>query len=284
MLAALPDVAANLKNWLRLHGLLGYLREQAFLGFMSAPGALTYLDLVQPATFDALRTVQAEGLGDDRWYFLQSGEVCLHPAEGDTTLGPRELGPGACFGEQALRAWGGRVPTAVTLSSMRCLCLPRDRFAGFDPTRVSGQQSRKEFHLTQGRKAYVWIGQQEEADCGLAALAMVGQFHGLKVSVNHLRQSLVIPESGVSLLELQRLALGLGLGCLPVRVSNPQLDQVAIPAIAHYRGGHYVVLYEVGANGVVVGDPAAGIVRLSQELFVQRWSGNLLLIRPQKAS
>ncbi len=281
-LAAIPGVAPSLKGWLRLHGLLGYLREQTFLGFMSGPSALTYLDCLRPVSFRALRTIQADGLGDDCWYFIQSGQVCLH-AVGDAAAVPsRDLGPGDCFGEPALLGRAG-LPIAITLSETRCLCLPRDLFSRPDQNTESGEESLEGCHISAQRKAYVWIGQQQAADCGLAALAMVARFHGLDVSVDSLRQHVVLGESGVSLLQLQRAAVGLGLGCLPVRVSGEQLRQVALPAIAHLQGGHYVVLYEFGANGVVIGDPATGIVRLSQELFAQTCSGNLLLVRPRAA-
>ena len=66
---------------------------------------------------------------------------------------------------------------------------------------------------------------------------------------------------------------------------NPQSVDAGFAALldraAHFQAGHYVVLYEFGSNGVVLGDPASGIVRLSQELFAQTCSGNLLLVRPQ---
>jgi CRP-like cAMP-binding protein len=302
VLEALPAVHANLKNWLRLHTTLRYWRDQTFLGFLSAPSALALLDRVRPVTFRTLRTVQADGLGDDCWYFIQSGEVCLHAAdggrianlsyeggrignpsyEGVPAVPPRELGPGDCFGEEALLGREGLL-VAVTLTDTRCLCLPRDAFAPLPGQTQDLSQQSLNVQISSVRKAYPWIGQQQASDCGLAALAMVARFHSLDVSVDSLRQRLVVGESGVNLRELQRTAVGLGLGCLPVRVSGEQLRQVALPAIAHCRGGHYVVLYEYGVNGVVIGDPAAGIVRLSQELFAQTCSGNLLLVRPRAA-
>src|SRR5437764_945991 len=81
----------NLKNWLRLQGLVCHLRGQSFLGFMSGTTSLAFLDCLQPAVFPAQHTIQAEGLADDRWYFLESGRVRLDPdgAEGQ----PQELGP-----------------------------------------------------------------------------------------------------------------------------------------------------------------------------------------------
>ncbi len=94
VLATLPQVASNFKNWLRLHGLLSYLRDQAFLGFMSAPSAVRFLNHLRPVTLRALRTIQAEGLGDHCWYFIQSGQVSLQPAAEETAESPCELGPG----------------------------------------------------------------------------------------------------------------------------------------------------------------------------------------------
>jgi CRP-like cAMP-binding protein len=280
-LAAIPGLVSNLKRWLRLHALLRYLRQQAFLGFMSAPSALKYLDFLRPMSFRALRTIQADGLAEDCWYYIESGRVVLHAVDHAANVSPRELGPGDCFGEPALLGHGG-LPIAVTLSDTRCLCLPRERFAGRpDQTIASEEQSVQESHISTQRNEYVWVGQQQAADCGLAALAMVARFHGLDISVERLGQHLVVGESGVRLLDLQRAALGLGLECLAVRVSGEQLRQVALPAIAHLLGGHYVVLYEFGMSGVVVGDPAAGIVRLNRDLFTQTCSGNLLLVRPR---
>jgi ABC-type bacteriocin/lantibiotic exporter with double-glycine peptidase domain len=158
--------------------------------------------------------------------------------------------------------------------------LSREAFTAPPGPMPDGSQQSLQLYPSSVRKAYPWIGQQQLADCGLAALAMVARCHGLDVSVESLRQRLVVGETGASLRELQQAALGLGLGCLAVRVSREQLRQVALPAIAHYQSGHYVVLYEYGVNGVVIGDPAAGIVRLSHDLFAQTCSGNLLLFRP----
>jgi RNA polymerase sigma-70 factor (ECF subfamily) len=43
---------------------------------------------------------------------------------------------------------------------------------------------------------------------------------------------------------------------------------------------HYVVVYAFAPQGVVVGDPAAGIATLSVQTFAQSWSRNLLLLLP----
>src|SRR5204863_4750801 len=64
-LQAHKPVWKNLKNWLRLHTLLHFCRERAFLGFMSAESGLKLLDRLKPATFPEGQTIQANGLAED---------------------------------------------------------------------------------------------------------------------------------------------------------------------------------------------------------------------------
>jgi ATP-binding cassette subfamily B protein len=282
VLMAASAAGRQLKDWLRLHGLLAYLREQAFLGFMSAPSALTFLDRLTGVDFQALRSIQADGLADDCWFFITRGQVCLHPAESATSE-PRELGPGDCFGEQALLGRRG-LPLAVALAPAHCLCLRREHFTSRPAPRMDVSRQSLQPLLSSVRQVYPWVGQQEAADCGLAALAMVARFHGLDVSVDGLRRTVGMVERGASLMALHRAAVTLGLDAQAVRVGAGQLGQVALPAIAHYRDEHYVVLYELGPMGAVVGDPAAGVVRLGRELFAQSCSGNLLLVRGKRSS
>jgi len=277
LLAGLANVTPNLKNWLRLHALLAYLRGRPFLGFMTAPSALLFLDHLRPATFEAGFTIQADGLSDDCWYFIESGAVSLQLPQQQGSESGRQLGPGDCFGERALAGHGDR-QVAVALFQTHCQFLPRDHFLRRPTANVTvSNQSLKPEPPTLARQ-YVWIGQQDAADCGVACLAMLARFLGLDVSLTSLRQSIPVSQIGASLQALQRLASSIGLQALPVRVSAEQLPQVALPAVAHYRNGHYVALYEFGVKGVVIGDPAIGVLRATPDEFKQAWSGNLLLV------
>ena len=60
-------------------------------------------------------------------------------------------------------------------------------------------------------------------------------------------------------------------------MSVDRLGQVGLPAVAHLSDGHYVVLHELGPGGVVVGDPATGIVTWNREFLMRCYSGVLLL-------
>jgi CRP-like cAMP-binding protein len=276
--AALPGVGPNLKNWLCLQGLVCYLRGQSFLGFMSATSSLAFGDQLQPAVFRPQCTIQADGLADDRWFFIESGRVRLHPDGEEEGQPPRELGAGDCFGAPALVGRGG-LPVAVALTETTCQTLPREAFtARLDPAQPLRQSLNPQVETL--RRKFFWVGQREEADCGVAALAMVARFHGLQVDLDRLRKLVPVGGQGTTGTDLRLAAATLGLRCLSVRVELERLSQVSLPAIAHLRSGHYVVLYGIGPAGVVIGDPATGIVRISRGSFCADCSGNLLLVHP----
>lgn len=277
VLGAIPGLATNLKDWLRLHGFLAYLREQAFLGFMSAPSALTFLDRTQPVEFHSERTIQADGLGADRWYFLETGRVRLFPPDG--VQGPfRELGPGACFGERALLVQK-ELPIAVALTDIRGLSLTRQAFASSSRQEWDTSLQSLEPRPCSLQSSFPWIGQREEADCGLAALAMIARHFGRQVDIDSLRAQFRVGDRGATLIELQQTGTALGFRCLALRIESERLDQIEPPAIIHQSAGHYVVLYELGADMVVIGDPATGIARLNLQAFAGTCSGNVLLVR-----
>jgi CRP-like cAMP-binding protein len=262
-----PQVWPNFKNWLRLHTLLHYLRGRSFLGFMSAPSGLALLDHLKSVTFAAGETVQAGGLAGDRWFVVEQGRV---------RVAADELGPGDCFGERGL-LWGARVPAAEAVTEARCMSLAR---TAFDPPPDGGHGQSLQSLLPSrpgGPRSYAWVGQEEASDCGLAALCMVARHHGIEVPLAELRRFPRVRARGLSLLDLRRLGGKLGLSCRAVRVDPGRLDEVTPPAVAHLGEGHYVVVYAHGAAGLVVGDPAVGIVTLTPSAFSRACSGHLLL-------
>jgi ATP-binding cassette subfamily B protein len=275
-----PEVAANLKHWLRLQALTQYLRGQTFLGFLSGPSGLKHLPHLDSVTVPALCVIQAKGLSDLCWYFLEYGQVFLRD---DRSLRGRELGPGEWFGEQALLE-EGTVATAVALTEVKCWRLTRLAFLGqalqskpdscFQTTRLpTGPPPRFE-----------WVGQQQEVDCGLACLAMIARSQGLPVRVEQLRERLQPGEQGVSLMELQRLSEAIGLPCTGVRIDLAQWDQLRLPALMHLQGGHFVVLFAMEATGVHVGDPATGLLKQTLASFRDRCSGKALVFPAVKHS
>ena len=128
--------------------------------------------------------IQADGLAADRWFYVEKGTINLHAPAGTAEAPPRELGPGDCFGERALLG-KDELPIAVALTDVRCPSLPRGAFAT-----PAGQSVSRQSRLPDPNtllKTYVWVGQRDESDCGLASLAMIARYHGAEVSLEDLR-------------------------------------------------------------------------------------------------
>lgn len=129
-------------------------------------------------------------------------------------------------------------------------------------------------------KRYPFFEQQSATDCGVACLVMIGRYWGKRFSINRLRDLANVNRIGVSLRGLTRAAESIGFASRPVKASLDKLAQQPLPAIAHWEGNHYIVVYEVTKKQVFVGDPAIGKPTLTHDEFVAGWTGYALLLQP----
>jgi HlyB family type I secretion system ABC transporter len=117
------------------------------------------------------------------------------------------------------------------------------------------------------------VRQLDAMDCGAAALAMVCRYYGRAVSLARIRQLCFTSTDGTSLRALCRAATELGLAARPVKASPRNVPQMPLPAIVHWEGNHWVVLYDVNDTHVRIADPALGLRKLPRADFERRWSG-----------
>jgi ATP-binding cassette subfamily B protein len=115
--------------------------------------------------------------------------------------------------------------------------------------------------------------QIDEMDCGAACLAMVCRYFGRAVSLARIRRLVHTSLDGTSLRAICRAAEDLGLAARSVKTSAQRLGQMPLPAIVHWEGNHWIVLYDVDAEKVRVADPAVGLKRIGREEFEAKWSG-----------
>ncbi|SKB15161.1 Heterocyst differentiation protein [Planktothrix sp. PCC 11201] len=127
---------------------------------------------------------------------------------------------------------------------------------------------------------YPFIQQQSSSDCGVACLAMISQYWGKYLSINSLRNISDVGRSGVSLKNLTLTSERLGYQARPVRASLNRLETEKNPWIAHWQGDHYIVVYKVRRDQVVIADPAEGKKTLSRPAFLTGWTGYALLLEP----
>ncbi|WP_414582143.1 peptidase domain-containing ABC transporter [Scytonema sp. PCC 10023] len=129
-------------------------------------------------------------------------------------------------------------------------------------------------------KTYPFMAQQSAADCGATCLVMIGRYWGKRLSVNRLRELTNVNRSGASLRALAAAAESMGFATRPVKASLDKFAQQPLPAIAHWEGKHYIVVYEITPKRVIVCDPAIGQLSLTHAQFNAKWTGYALLLQP----
>lgn len=129
-------------------------------------------------------------------------------------------------------------------------------------------------------QGYPHIEQQSSSDCGAACLAMISRYWGKRLSINFLRELIGIGRTGASLKNLAKAAESIGYHARPVRASLSKIAEQENPWIAHWEGDHYVVVYRVKGNKILIADPAASKQELPRSQFLASWTGYALLLEP----
>ncbi len=127
---------------------------------------------------------------------------------------------------------------------------------------------------------YPFFAQQSGSDCGAASLVMVSRYWGKRFSVNRIRDIANVDRNGASLRGLSAAGESIGFSTRPVKASLDQLAKQTLPAIVHWEGKHYIVVYEVTKKEVIVCDPAIGQLTLTHQEFKEKWTGYALLLQP----
>jgi HlyB family type I secretion system ABC transporter len=117
------------------------------------------------------------------------------------------------------------------------------------------------------------VAQIDEMDCGAASLGMICRHFGRRVSLARIRQLCHTATDGTSLKALCRAATELGLAARALKVSLRNLPMMPLPAIAHWEGNHWLVVYDVDAQYVRVADPATGLRKIPRLEFESKWTG-----------
>lgn len=144
------------------------------------------------------------------------------------------------------------------------------------PDQTDGSVLEEEDDEPRKRKRirrFPFVAQIDEMDCGAASLGMICRHFGRKVSLARIRKLCFTSTDGTSLKALCSAASELGLSARALKVTPRNLPMMPMPAIVHWEGNHWLVVYDVGPKWVRVADPATGLKKISREDFEKRWSG-----------
>jgi ATP-binding cassette subfamily C protein len=131
---------------------------------------------------------------------------------------------------------------------------------------------------------YPVVLQHNEEDCGPACLATISKYYGQLFTINRTREAAGTGQLGTTLLNLKQGAQALGFNARGVKAVIDLVDkqQIPLPAIIHWKGNHWTVLYGRRGKKYIVADPLVGVRYLTKEALLTGWTnGVMLLLEPR---
>ncbi len=133
---------------------------------------------------------------------------------------------------------------------------------------------------------YSCVLQHSEEDCGAACLATVAKHYGRTFTLARIREAVGTGSRGTTLLGLRRGGEALGFHARQVQAPPALIDnlkEAPLPAIIHWKGNHWVVLYRQWGRRYTIADPAVGIRHITKAELLAGWaSGMMLLLQPDE--
>lgn len=123
--------------------------------------------------------------------------------------------------------------------------------------------------------------QGESSECGLACLAMISNYHGVRCDMRTLRRQFDVSPRGMTLRGIIDAAMELGFSARPLRIDINDLDKLTVPAILHWQFDHYVVLEAAKFSKTFrVHDPSHGTRTYTKSEVSERFTGVALELFP----
>lgn len=287
----------SIRNFLKLSTAFAPLSPQEIRNLL---GSLEVIDY-KPDT-----AIIREGDAGDALFILRTGAArVIKESSGGKVL--NHLKAGDTFGELALLTGQQRAASIITSETSSVFRLSKREFdrivtvspkfkdavvsiaAGYSTTAITTQYAApviaektpdKSPYKPHRARKYPALLQLSETDCAAACLSMILRFYGKHVSINKLRELTGVSRDGSSLYNIAEAAECLGFESRGLKTSYDRLAQLDLPAIAHWQGFHFVVVYEVTRDRVTFADPAIGLRKISRTDFEKHWTGYLLLLTP----
>lgn len=134
-------------------------------------------------------------------------------------------------------------------------------------------------------KKYPFINQEGLKDCGVTCLLMIIEYYKGYVPIEKLRDMTKTNKNGVNAYNLVATARKLGFKSNGIKVNNINI-KIKLPIIAYVtidkKYNHYIVIYEINKENIVIADPASGIKKMKYEEFNEIFNNIILTFEPIK--
>ncbi|MBD5225607.1 MAG: peptidase domain-containing ABC transporter [Bacteroidales bacterium] len=136
---------------------------------------------------------------------------------------------------------------------------------------------------------FTFYKQQDAMQCGIASLAMVCRYHGVKYTLSELNERCGNTIEGVSVQSISSTATNIGLESVAGLMDIESLRKTVFPCILHWNQNHFVVLYKTSKKYFYIADPAKGLIKYTINDFKKHWcstvtncmeKGVVILFRP----
>jgi len=142
--------------------------------------------------------------------------------------------------------------------------------------------------------------QISEYTCGLAVLSTLFQeFFKLDIKQHTMYDryitNIIKEKRGITFLHMKKIANDFGFQAYGYKMNMPALREfiarATVPIIVHLNRhyslkpiGHFVLLVGEVKNFFIIKDPAFGNMAYTEKQFLDTWSGNVLIILPEKTN
>lgn len=124
------------------------------------------------------------------------------------------------------------------------------------------------------------VRQTEVAECGLASLTMIANYHGFDVDLGTMRRRYSPSLRGAPLKALIGLADQIGLTPRAVKLPLEELGNLHLPAVLHWDMNHYVVIEAVKGGKALIHNPDGRTTWMPMNEVSDHFTGVALELRP----
>jgi subfamily B ATP-binding cassette protein HlyB/CyaB len=322
MIEAHPELRVYLIEQLADDAMRKFLKRTALFAPLHHQELRSLLDIMVMKEYAPGQAIVREGEMGDAFYILRTGtSSVLKESEGGRKL--NTIKPGEFFGELALLTGDPRKASVIADEAVSVFSLAKSDFdklilkypkvretiigiasaylqnaaasviakdsAVDDSESVADEAEQEKQQRYGGRRTWRFRNrfpvriQQSEMDCGPTCLSMIAEHYGKRLSIHRLRELAQVGLEGSTLFNLCKTAESIGFQAEAVRSSLKGLTEQTLPAIAHWKGNHYVVVVKVDERYVTVADPAVGLLTYSHDDFLKGWTLNTVFLKPVEA-
>ena len=123
-------------------------------------------------------------------------------------------------------------------------------------------------------------------ECGAASLLSIIHYYQGNISMTKLVELTNTTKDGTTLYDIKKAAEEIGLEAIGYKVNDiTSLKEIKKPFICqlvNHNYEHFVVVYEIKRNNIIIMDPAVGEKKLTKEEFKRQWTSYIMIFSKQK--